>query len=73
MSVCLFACMCVCLISEMLKYSVLVDGLSSVHGVFVQLIRMFTSDSAFALCLSAVLYLIGISTSAHLCVCVCCF
>ena len=73
-SVC--ACMRACVLSDVLKCPVLVDGLSSIHAMFVQLIRMSTSDlmcTFLRVCLSGVLRLIGISTSAHLCVCVCCF
>lgn len=79
--VCLYAiiqvyeCVCVCVGPDVPKHPFLPVRPSSVHAMFVQLIRMSTSTFLcvwFWVCLSCVLYLIGLSTSAHLYVCVCC-
>lgn len=77
-SVCLYKgkSVCACMRVYVIWRAVLPVGPSSVRAMFVQLIRMSTSDFLCIgvwVCLSGVLYLIGISTSAHLCVCVRCF
>lgn len=62
--VCLCVCvpvLCICVLRDTLRRPVLVDGLSSIHAMFVPLIRMSTSDcmcSCVGVCLSGVLYLI---------------
>lgn len=52
------------------------SSLSGDHAMFVHLIRMSTGELMcirMRVCLPFVLHLIGISTSAHLCLGVCCF